>query len=155
MARHCQRRRLWSVRMSGHKELAMLVNDDSAVREALQFALELEGMHVRAHHRGDGLLADPALAQAGCVVLDDRNREMDGFALLDQLKQRNVSIPAIMLSSHLTDRVRAQARAAGVCTVLEKPLLDNTLRDNIRAIMGSAPIPSIASSALNERDQRL
>ena len=32
------------------------------VREALQFALELEGLSVRVHNRGDGLLAEFASA---------------------------------------------------------------------------------------------
>ena len=123
--------------MPDRKHLVFVVDDDQAVREALQFALELEGLHVRVHNRSDGLLADPELERASCVVLDDRSRGMDGFALLDQLRERHVFVPAIMLSSHLTDRVRARARAAGVSMILEKPLLDNTLRDNIRAIIKS------------------
>lgn len=127
--------------MSDPKHLVLLVDDDQAVREALQFALELEGLCVHVHNRSDGLLSDPDLEHAGCVVLDDRNRGMDGFALLDRLRERNVRVPAIMLSSHLTDRVRARARAAGVSLILEKPILDNTLRDNIRAII-EGRIPS-------------
>ena len=123
--------------MVGRKSLVFLVDDDQAVREALQFALELEGLCVRVHNRGDGLLADPDLERAGCVVVDDRNRGMDGFVLLQQLKDRNVTIPSILLSSHVTDRIRDKARAIGVSLVLEKPLMDNALQDTIRAIIGT------------------
>jgi two-component system response regulator FixJ len=60
---------------------------------------------------------------------------MDGFELLRTLRARNFSLPAIMLTSHSTPTVRARADAAGVRTVLEKPLLDNALVDNIRRIL--------------------
>ena len=60
---------------------------------------------------------------------------MDGFALLSTLKARNPNVPAIMFASRVTPQERARADAAGVRTVLEKPLLDNVLMDNIRAIL--------------------
>jgi FixJ family two-component response regulator len=55
--------------------------------------------------------------------------------LLSNLKERNISLPTIMLTSHATPSIRARADAAGVRKLLEKPLLDNALMDNIRAIL--------------------
>ncbi len=118
-------------------QLILLVDDDQAVREALQFALELDGLCVRVHNRSDGLLADPDLERAGCVVLDDHNRGLDGFELLNRLRERNVTVPSIMLISHLTSQAHKRACAAGVSLVLEKPLMDNALRDNIRAMIAA------------------
>jgi FixJ family two-component response regulator len=121
--------------MADRKHLVLLVEDDQAVREALQFVLELEGLSVRVHDRSDGLLADPELEHADCVVLDDRNWGMDGFELLSRLRDRDVSVPSIMLVGHLTKRLRDRASAAGVSLILEKPLMDNALHDHIRAIV--------------------
>ncbi len=98
-------------------------------------------MHV--HRGGLGLLADPDLSRARCVILDDRNLCMDGFALLNRLQALNVNVPAILLTSHATPRVKARADAAGVRMVLEKPLLDNALADNIRLILGNTPEPGL------------
>jgi FixJ family two-component response regulator len=123
--------------MDERRHLVLLVDDDQAVREALQFSLELEGLSVHVHNGGDALLADPDLMHAGCLVLSDRNPALDGFALLTQLKARNVAVPSILLSSHLTERIRRRARAAGVSLVLEKPLMDNALRDQIRKIIAA------------------
>jgi len=64
--------------------------------------------------------------------------QMDGFAVLSKLRARNPGLPAIMLTSHATPRVRARANAAGVRTVLEKPLLDNALMDHIRTILNAS-----------------
>jgi two-component system response regulator FixJ len=69
--------------------------------------------------------------------LDDRMPRMDGFELLSHLQARDITLPAIMLTSHATPRVRARAAAAGVSKVLEKPLLDNALMDSIRSILNA------------------
>jgi FixJ family two-component response regulator len=124
--------------MADRRNLVLIVDDDQAVRDALQFALRLEGLRVHVHGGGAALLADPDLSQAGCIILDDRMHLMDGWDLLSNLQARSISLPAIMLTSHATPRVRARAEAAGVRKVLEKPLLDNVLMDNIRSILNAA-----------------
>jgi two-component system response regulator FixJ len=123
--------------MDDRRDLVLIVDDDQAVRDALQFALRLEGLCVHVHGGGAALLADPDLTRAGCVILGDWMRQMDGFALLRDLKARDINLPAIMLTSHATANVRARADAVGVRKVLEKPLLDNTLVDNIRSILNA------------------
>ena len=124
--------------MADRRKLVLIVDDDQAVRDALQFALRLEGLCVHVHSGGAALLADPDLGRAGCIILDDRMPQMDGFALLNHLQAKNISLPTIMLTSHATPRVRARADAAGVRQVLEKPLLDNVLMDNIRTILNAS-----------------
>jgi two-component system response regulator FixJ len=121
--------------MAERRKIVLIVDDDQAVRDALQFALRLEGLCVHVHSDGAALLADPDLASAGCVILGDRMRPMDGFALLKNLKVRDVSLPTIMLTSHATPRVQARADAVGVWKVLEKPLLDNALVESIRSLL--------------------
>jgi two-component system, LuxR family, response regulator FixJ len=122
--------------MADRPKLVLIVDDDQAVRDALQFALRLEGLCVHVHSGGAALLADPDLARAGCVILADRMRHMDGFALVNNLKARDISLPTIMLTSHATPRIQARAEAVGVWKVLEKPLLDNALMENIQSILG-------------------
>jgi two-component system response regulator FixJ len=117
--------------------LILIAADDQAVCEALQFALQLEGLSVHTHREGDRLLADPELPRAVCVILDDRNPRMDGFEVLNHLRRVDIRLPVILLTGHATGRLRARAAAAGVRLVLEKPLLDNVLMDGIRAILGS------------------
>ena len=123
--------------MAFQRDLVLIVDDDKAVRDSLQFALLLEGLCVHVHCGGTGLLADPDLSRARCLILDDRNPCMDGFALLGRLQALNLSLPAILLTSHATPRIKARADAAGIRMVLEKPLLDNSLADNIRLILGT------------------
>lgn len=115
--------------------LVIIVDDDQAVRESMQFALRMEGLCVHAHSGAATLLADPDLNRAKCVILDHRMPRSDGFAMLTNLRARNPALPAIMVTSRATPLDRARASAAGVRTVLEKPLMGDVLMDNIRAIL--------------------
>jgi FixJ family two-component response regulator len=125
--------------MADQRKLVIIVDDDQAVRDALQFALRLEGLCVHVHDAAAALLADPDLDRAECVVLDHRMPRLDGFALLRNVRERAPGMPAIMLTSRTTPQDRARARAADVRMVLEKPLLENVLLDNIRTVLGTSP----------------
>jgi len=115
---------------SGGKLRVVVVDDDQAVRESLKFALELEGLIVKTHASGQALL-DDALS-ADCLVLDYKMPAMDGLAVLAALFARGSHIPAILITAPVTAKVRDAAGRAGVFSVLEKPLADNVLLQNIR-----------------------
>jgi two-component system response regulator FixJ len=117
--------------------LVLITAEDQAVREALQFALRLEGLSVRTHREAGALLTDPDLSTATCVILDDQRPYLDGFELLNELRAREMRMPVILLTNHATGRLRARAAGAGLRTVLEKPLLDNVLVDSIQTILSS------------------
>jgi two-component system response regulator FixJ len=120
------------------RPLVLIVDGDRAVRDAFQFALQLEGLDVHAHSGEAELLSDPDLTRADCVILDNRMSRMDGFRLLSLIRERNIRLPAILLTSHATTELLARASAAGVRLVLEKPLLDNALTANVLSILNDS-----------------
>jgi two-component system response regulator FixJ len=123
--------------MPPHRSLLVLIAaDDQAVRDSLQFALRLEGFGVRTHAGMEALLADAGLGWAACVILDDRKPYLDGFAVMARLRERAVKAPVILLASYVPVRLHAQAAAAGLYAVLEKPLLNNVLLDTLRVALG-------------------
>jgi two-component system, LuxR family, response regulator FixJ len=56
---------------------------------------------------------------------------MSGLDLLDMLRNRHFSAPAILITGDPSPAVRARARKASV-PIVEKPLLGNALLQNIR-----------------------
>ena len=124
--------------MSKERALIIVVNDDEAVREALKFALELDGLDVKVCAAGDELFLHPDLGSAKCLVLDFRMPEMDGIEVLDGLRSRGIRLPVILITGHATPALRKRALQAGVVHVLQKPLLDNVLLDSIRGAMQPA-----------------
>jgi len=124
--------------MPARLPLVLVVNDDEAMRNALQFALRLEGIEVHAHHAGVDLLADCDLPRADCLILNDRMPQMDGFEVLHALRARAIRLPVILLTSVASAMLRARAAAAGVRLVLEKPILDNALVEGVLRILHGA-----------------
>jgi len=115
--------------------LVLVVDDDQAVRESLKFALELEGLSVDTCEGGLELLNHPKLREANCLVLDYVMPGMNGFAVIRELKRRNVTLPVILITAPLSREIEQRAAEAGIAGVLEKPLLENILIDKIRHVM--------------------
>jgi two-component system response regulator MprA len=127
-------------RLPGHapmldeKPVILVADDDPAVRDALMFSLRLEGFEVGACRDGRELLSHPALMECDCILLDYRMPELSGLDVLRQLRARDVRAPVIFTTSPLTEGLRRHALVAGACRVLEKPLLDGVLTEQIRQL---------------------
>jgi FixJ family two-component response regulator len=128
--------------MAETKPLVLIVNDDEAMRNALQFALRLEGIEVHVHANGADLLADLDLRRGGCLIMNDRMPHMNGFEVMNFLRDNEISLPAILLTSVANTALRARATNAGVCLVLEKPILDNALIEGVMSILSYKNMPA-------------
>jgi FixJ family two-component response regulator len=113
----------------------IVVDDDAAVRNALKFALEMEGLTVRTYSGGPEVLAAQDIPERGCLVVDYHMATMDGLELVRRLRQRDVRIPAILITGKATDDMRRSAESVGFLHVLEKPLDDGSLVDGIRGAL--------------------
>lgn len=120
-------------------ETVIVVDDDAAVRAALKFALEVEGFNVQLYDGPQAVLAAINLPKRGCLVIDYRMPTIDGITLVDELRRRNVALPAILISARVTRALHDLAARSGLTRVLEKPLTDTALVENIRAAL-AAPV---------------
>jgi two-component system, LuxR family, response regulator FixJ len=112
-------------------QLVVIIDDDAAVRSSLKFSLEIEGFTVRDYSNVNELLNESKLTEAGCLVVDYNLSEMNGLEMLHQLRDRQIAVPAILITSHPSAAVRQRAAEAGV-PIIEKPLLGNALIEGIR-----------------------
>ena len=114
--------------------VVVVVDDDTAVRNSLEFSLELEGFTVRSHADGRELLAASHLASCDCLVIDQKLGNMSGLDVIGLLRQRRITTPAILVTSQPSEGLRERARRAGV-PIVEKPLLGNSLPEMIRTVV--------------------
>lgn len=112
----------------------ILVDDDPAVTHAMQFSFDLEGLDVRSYRDGESLLANGALPESGCLVLDQNLPGMDGLSLLERLRANGVRLPAILITTNPRTALRDRAAAAGV-PIIEKPLLTDALLTTVRTAL--------------------
>ncbi|WP_333586691.1 response regulator [Phenylobacterium sp.] len=111
----------------------ILLDDDAALRQALTFALEIEGYEVEAFETSDELITRPD-AEAACLVFDYRLDKLNGLDVLETLRGRGVAAPAILITSNPKPEVRARA-ARLQAAVVEKPLLGDLLVARLREIV--------------------
>ncbi|RAK62794.1 response regulator [Phenylobacterium kunshanense] len=113
------------------RPVVVVVDDDAAVRSSLAFSLDLQGFDVSTCESGEALLSRALPAGGACLVLDERLPGISGMEALRQLRQRDVTLPAILITSHPKPDLRAAAAAAGV-PIVEKPLIGDALMTSIR-----------------------
>ena len=116
--------------------LLLLVDDDPAIRASLQFSLELEGFKVETFASAEALVARDDLADHACLVLDYRLPGIDGLTLLNLLRQRGDTCPAVIITSNPTRAIRQQTGKAGA-VLIEKPLLTNGLTAAIQTLINA------------------
>lgn len=99
--------------------------------------LEAEGFEVLAIGDVQELLSCRSICEQDCMVLDYAMPVMNGFDVLQWLRDKKIDVPAIMTTGRSDARLRERALEAGFARVIEKPLLDRALGDDIRQVIGS------------------
>lgn len=115
--------------------VVIVIDDDLALLGALKFAFELEGYTVKTYADAESLLAAGELPSAGCLIVDQVLDGVSGLGLLETLRGRGVGLPAILITTHPTEALRAQAQTARV-PIIEKPLLQDELTDMVAQLLG-------------------
>ena len=115
------------------RPVIVVVDDDPAVCSSLKFSLELEGFAVKTYRDGPELLDSGEFGAGDCFVVDQRMPRMNGMELIEALRARQVTRPAILVISHQSPVLTARAAKAGI-PIIEKPFLSNALVELIRKL---------------------
>ena len=112
--------------------LITIVDDDKAVRDALQRMLITHGFATAVFASAEQFLSRTKAHNASCLILDVRMPGMTGLALHDYLIDPGCRIPTILITACPTRGERRRAIASGVASYLAKPLSEEVLLDTIR-----------------------
>lgn len=115
----------------------MVVDDDQDMLRILSRTLELEGFNVGVAANGSSALALLEERRPDLVVLDIMMPELDGFQVLDLIRQR-YSIPVIMLTARCEVTSLQKALALGADDYVTKPFNVRILLARVRAKMRRA-----------------
>jgi two-component system response regulator FixJ len=118
--------------MLNGSDVVCIVEDDAAVRNALKFALEIEGLSVRTYDGPVSFLEEQDLPSLRCLIVDYRMPVMDGLELTAAVRERGMTGSVIMITGRASKGLREQAAKLGIRHLLEKPLSDSALIDAIR-----------------------
>ncbi len=119
--------------MSG--PITHIVDDDPAVRDALQWLLKSRGVQSQTWGSADNFLSSASRGLCGCLLLDVRMPGMSGIELFDRLRALNCRLPVIFLTGHGDVPMAVQALKDGAFDFIEKPYDDNALVDKVVAAL--------------------
>ena len=135
--------------------IAHIVDDDAAVRDALQWLLRSRGVASRAWDSADGFLAAAGRNLCGCLLLDVRMPGMSGIELFDRLRAIDCRLPVIFLTGHGDVPMAVQALKDGAFDFVEKPYDDNALVDKVVGAMALDAKRSAREDSVNSVRNRL
>lgn len=109
--------------MASHlpKPSVYVVDDDDAVRDSLDAYLTLKGMSVNVFGSAQELL-DHDDGFPNLLIIDVNMPEIDGFMLLETLRNRGHDAPAVLITGLGNPDTRARAERAGVAAFFDKPI---------------------------------
>jgi len=118
-----------------------IVDDDEAIRQSLTLLLRSVDINVQSYDSAQAFLDVFDATKPGCLLLDIRMPAMSGLELQQELKQRKIQIPVIILTGHADVALAVRAMKAGAMDVIEKPFHDQDLLDSVsKALANSVAI---------------
>jgi CheY-like chemotaxis protein len=120
----------------------LVVDDDPAVRELAQLALEgVGGFTVRVCASGHEALDAAGDFRPDLVLLDELMSGMDGLATLRALRARpeTADVPVIFLTARTRGDDLHRYRAAGAAGLIAKPFSPMALADEVRQLWDALP----------------
>ncbi len=124
--------------MSASAPLIAVVDDEPAVRAALQRLLRLADFDVATYASGEDLLASLAARPPACVLLDLNMPGLSGLGTLDVLWRDHRELPVICITAGEDASLAEQVAQGGARELLQKPFSHDALVGAVaRALRGS------------------
>jgi FixJ family two-component response regulator len=111
--------------------IVFVIDDDAAVREAIQGLLKSVGLRSTSFGTAQEFLSSERTDQPSCLVLDVRLPGINGLDFQGQLAEAGVSIPIIFITGHGDIPMSVRAMKSGAVEFLTKPFRDQDLLDAI------------------------
>ena len=119
----------------------LVVDDEPAIRRALQINLARHGYRVEAVENGREALEVAARRPADLILLDLGLPDMDGLQVIQELRAR-ASTPVVVLSVRGAERDKVAALDLGADDYLTKPFGVDELLARVRVALRHAARPS-------------
>ncbi len=115
--------------------LIAVVDDDAAIREAVQSLLRSVGLRAEEFASAQDFLQSGHLQDTACLIVDVRMPRMSGLELQQQLTTAHCPIPIIFITAHGDEETRARALRGGAVDLLDKPFSDEVLLRAVQAAL--------------------
>ena len=91
----------------------LIVEDERPLSHALEMKLRAQGFSTKVVMNGQDALTELAIGKYDMVLLDLIMPIMDGFGVLEEMKNKKLKVPVIVLSNLGQDEDRTKTKALG------------------------------------------
>ena len=119
----------------------LIVDDSGFQRTFLRKTLQEGGYDVLEATGGGQALEIAAADRPDCILTDLIMPDMRGLTMLETLKRRGSTIPVVVLTADIQERVEAQCLELGAARVLHKPVKPARLTETIAAVLSGEARP--------------
>jgi two-component system response regulator FixJ len=116
-----------------------IIDDDASVRAATSFLLRSHGYAAQIYGSGAEFVESARLL-SGCILLDLRMPEMDGFAVQAELARRDCDLPVILMTGHGDIPSAVRALKLGAVDFIEKPFEEEALIQSVEQALAVAEV---------------
>ncbi|HVS31246.1 MAG TPA: sigma-54 dependent transcriptional regulator [Thermoanaerobaculia bacterium] len=110
----------------------LVVDDETAIREAIKMTLEYEGYKIDEARSGQEGLDRAGKVDYDAILLDIKMPVLDGIEVLENLKSAKITSPVVMVSGHGDVHTAVECTKRGAFDFLEKPLNRDKLLLTVR-----------------------
>ena len=110
----------------------LVVDDETAIREAIRMTLEYEGYRIDEARSGQEGIDKAAKVDYDAILLDIKMPVLDGIEVLENLKEQKITSPVVMVSGHGDVHTAVECTKRGAFDFLEKPLNRDKLLLTVR-----------------------
>jgi CheY-like chemotaxis protein len=116
--------------------LILIVDDAAFTRRMLRKALVAGGHEILEATNGQECLDMVGTNTPDCILIDLLMPVMDGFAVLEALRDRKLTIPVIVISADIQENVRQRCLELGAAGFINKPPKEEQLRQTVQQVLG-------------------
>ena len=139
---------------SAEDSTVFIIDDDAAVRAAIQGLLKSVGLHSDCFGTAQEFLTSERSDGPSCLVLDIRLPGINGLDFQRQLTDAGVHIPIIFITGHGDIPMTVRAMKSGAVEFLTKPFRDQDLLDAIHQALDRDRVTRQHESELAEVRKR-
>ncbi len=114
----------------------LIIDDEPSIRGLLATLLERKGYDVLLADCGRKGLEVFKREQPAVTVLDLKMPEMDGLAVLRELRALDPAKPVIILTGARSEELEVEARLLGATAFIEKEFSLHRLGDTLKRVLG-------------------
>ncbi len=133
----------------------LIIEDEHALASALKAVCQRLGHEAVLCSSGQLGLDELARGEFSLLILDIGLPDMNGLAVLEELRRNKSPLPVLVITAHGNLRNAVAAKKLGAEVYLVKPLDLQEVEKNLRQLLNSAPSPSTPGRSTRQDEPSL